>query len=65
MAAVLSAALLAEHTGAPEVARRLEAAVADAVAHGVTTPDIGGAGSTSVVGDWICARLEETSVAAE
>lgn len=64
MAAVLSAALLARHTGAPEVADRLEAAVADALAEGVGTPDVGGAGSTATVGDWICARLAETPVPA-
>ncbi|MFN2384371.1 MAG: isocitrate/isopropylmalate dehydrogenase family protein [Gemmatimonadota bacterium] len=57
MAAVLAAALLAEHTGAPKVARALEAAVTDALAAGVMTPDIGGAGSTAEVGDWICRRL--------
>ena len=62
MAAVLSAALLAEHTGAPEVASRLEAAVRDALAEGVGTPDVGGLGTTATVGDWICARLEETPV---
>jgi 3-isopropylmalate dehydrogenase len=65
MAAVLSAALLAEHTGAPEVACRLEAAVREALAEGVGTPDVGGAGSTVTVGDWICARLEETTVGAQ
>lgn len=58
MAAVLTAALLAEHTGAPEVARELEAAVAGALAEGIGTPDVGGAGNTASVGDWICERLE-------
>jgi 3-isopropylmalate dehydrogenase len=58
MAAVLTAALLAEHTGAPEVSRDLEEAVAAALAAGVATPDVGGAGSTASVADWICARLE-------
>ena len=64
MAAVLSAALLAEHTGAPEVASRLEAAVRSALGEGVGTPDVGGLGTTATVGDWICARLEETPVGA-
>ncbi|MDX1623507.1 MAG: isocitrate/isopropylmalate family dehydrogenase [Gemmatimonadota bacterium] len=59
MAAVLSAALLASHTGAPEIGRALEAAVADALEEGVATPDVGGAGSTVEVGDWIVARVEE------
>jgi 3-isopropylmalate dehydrogenase len=58
MAAVLTAALLAEHTGAPEVSRDLEEAVAAALAAGVATPDVGGAGSTASVADWVCARLE-------
>ncbi len=64
MAAVLTAALLAEHTGSPGVAHRLEAAVGEALAEAVTTPDIGGVGSTATVGDWICARLEEAPVPA-
>lgn len=64
MAAVLSAALLAEHTGAPEVASRLEAAVRSALGEGVGTPDVGGLGTTATVGDWICARLEESPVGA-
>ncbi|MGH7564532.1 MAG: isocitrate/isopropylmalate family dehydrogenase, partial [Gemmatimonadota bacterium] len=64
MAAVLTAALLAEYTGSPEVARRLETAVGEALAEAVTTPDIGGVGSTATVGDWICARLEEAPVPA-
>ena len=38
--------------------------VIDALAEGVTTPDIGGLGSTATVGDWICARLEESPVPA-
>jgi 3-isopropylmalate dehydrogenase len=58
MAAVLTAALLAEHTGAPQVAAALEAAVAAALAEGVATPDAGGAGSTAEVGDWMCRRIE-------
>ena len=58
MAAVLTAALLAEHTGAPVVAAALEQAVAAALAEGVATPDAGGAGSTAEVGDWICRRIE-------
>jgi 3-isopropylmalate dehydrogenase len=57
MAAVLSAALLAEHTGATPVASALEAAVVAALAEGVATPDAGGAGSTAQVGDWICERI--------
>ena len=58
MAAVLAAALLADHTGAPAVARALEEAVTAALAEGGRTPDIGGAASTDVVADWLCSRIE-------
>lgn len=58
MAAVLTAAMLAQHTGSPEVGGALEDAVVGALHEGIRTPDIGGAGSTSQVGDWICQRLE-------
>ncbi|HET9334246.1 MAG TPA: isocitrate/isopropylmalate dehydrogenase family protein [Gemmatimonadota bacterium] len=61
MAAVLTAALLAEHTGAPAVAAVLEGAVAAALAEGVATPDAGGAGSTGEVGDWICRWIERSA----
>jgi 3-isopropylmalate dehydrogenase len=61
MAAVLTAALLAEHTGAPAVAAALEGAVVAALAEGVATPDAGGAGSTGEVGDWICRRIERSA----
>jgi 3-isopropylmalate dehydrogenase len=57
MAAVLTAALLAEYTGAAAVAAALEAAVVAALAEGVATPDVGGAGSTAQVGEWICERI--------
>jgi isocitrate/isopropylmalate dehydrogenase len=46
------------------VGRRLEAAVRDALAEGVGTPDVGGLGTTATVGDWICARLEAAPVGA-
>ncbi|MBW3661010.1 MAG: 3-isopropylmalate dehydrogenase [Gemmatimonadetes bacterium] len=61
MAAVLTAALLAERTGAPAVAGRLEEAVRAALAAGISTPDVGGAGSTAEVGDWIVRRAGERS----
>ena len=64
MAAVLTAALLAERTGAPEVARDLESAVSAALEAGVRTPDVGGAGSTASVGDWLCAWLEDATSSA-
>lgn len=61
MAAVLSAALLADHVGAPAVARRLEEAVSAALGEGISTPDVGGAGSTAEVGDWIVGRAGATA----
>lgn len=59
MAAVLAAALLARHVDASAVAGRLEDAVVAALAEGVGTPDVGGAGSTAEVGDWLCRRIAE------
>jgi 3-isopropylmalate dehydrogenase len=57
MGAILSAALLLENAGWTEEARRIEAAVAWAVASGVATPDIGGDRGTREVGAAIAARL--------
>lgn len=58
LAAVLTAALLVEHLGHPEAAQRIQAAVADAVAAGETTPDLGGSLGTDATGDGICRRLQ-------
>jgi 3-isopropylmalate dehydrogenase len=57
MAAVLAAALMARYTGAPEVADALDRVVREALGEGVATPDVGGAGSTTQVGEWIVRRL--------
>ncbi len=57
LAAVLTAALMVEHLGHADVARSLEDAVAQAIAAGETTPDLGGALGTTAVGDGICRRL--------
>lgn len=51
MAAMLSAALLSEHLGFPGPAATIEAAVAEAVRRGHTTPDLGGDLSTEAVGN--------------
>ncbi|MGD8496099.1 MAG: isocitrate/isopropylmalate dehydrogenase family protein [Gemmatimonadales bacterium] len=59
MAAILSAALLLEHEGAEEAARRVDAAVTAAIEAGVTTPDLGGTRTTQEVGEWIAGRIEE------
>jgi 3-isopropylmalate dehydrogenase len=58
LAAVLTAALLVEQLGHTDAARRMEAAVAQAVAAGETTPDLGGSLGTDAVGDGICRRLQ-------
>ncbi len=57
-AAILSAALLLRHSLADEAsARRIEAAVAAAIAGGARTPDLGGTLSTSAMGDAVLAAL--------
>jgi 3-isopropylmalate dehydrogenase len=60
MAAILTAALMLDHLGHPDDARRLEQAVRDAVEAGATTPDLGGSLGTEAVGDWICEKLATT-----
>ena len=57
LAAILTAALLVEHLGHDGIARSIEAAVAEAIAAGQTTPDLGGNLGTNAVGDGICGRL--------
>jgi len=56
-AAMLSAALLLYHVGAPEAARAAEAAVEAALAAGETTPDLGGRLDTSAAGAAVRVRL--------
>ena len=55
--AVLSAALLLEHLGDGESAGRVARAVAQTVANGVLTADLGGSANTRQVTDAICLRL--------
>ena len=57
MAAVLTGALMLEHLGHPEAARRLESAVKSTLAAGVRTPDVGGRSSTRDVANAITERL--------
>ena len=57
LAAILSAALLLEHAGATEGARRVDDAVTAALEAGVTTPDLGGDRSTGEVGEWVADRI--------
>ncbi|MCS6843534.1 MAG: isocitrate/isopropylmalate dehydrogenase family protein [Caldilineales bacterium] len=47
--AILSAAMLLDHIGRPEAARRVRSAVAETLACGTITPDLGGAASTDEV----------------
>ncbi len=57
-AAILSAAMMLRHSlGEPEAADRVEAAVAQAIAAGARTADLGGALSTRAMGDAVLAAL--------
>jgi len=55
--AILSAGLLLEHLGDGESAGRVAAAVAETVAAGIVTADLGGDANTRQVTDAICQRL--------
>ncbi|HEU5208186.1 MAG TPA: 3-isopropylmalate dehydrogenase [Longimicrobiales bacterium] len=57
LAAILTAAMLLEHLGRTEDARRVDAAVRQVIDEGSTTPDLGGALGTSDVGDRVIALL--------
>jgi tartrate dehydrogenase/decarboxylase / D-malate dehydrogenase len=55
--AIWSSALMLEHLGRPEDARRITAAVESVCADGPRTPDIGGTATTEQVGGAIAARV--------
>lgn len=58
LAAILSATMMLEHLQLPESAAAIHAAVADVLAtNGPKTPDLGGTGKTSEVGDAVVHRL--------
>lgn len=57
MAAVLTGALLLADLGLEEGARLVRAAVADALAEGITTPDLGGQATVTEVGRFIEERV--------
>ena len=59
--AVWSAALMLEHQGEREAARRLMAALEAVCREGPRTRDVGGTASTAEVGDAIAARVAESS----
>src|SRR5690606_33858170 len=64
MGAVLSVALMLDDLGHTAPAAAVEAAVAAAIRAGDTTPDIGGARSTSEVGDLLARAVAGAAVAA-
>ena len=57
VAALLTAALMLDHLGHDDAARRLEAAVDASIAEGATTPDLGGRLGTDAVGDRVVELL--------
>jgi len=59
MAAILTAGIMLDHIGYPEIARRVEDAVARAIDTGNTTRDLGGNLDTEAVGDYITGVLEK------
>lgn len=64
MAAILCVGLLMEYLGHEEVAAQLEEVVTEALDKGITTPDLGGEGTTEEVGAWIARGLAQRMVEA-
>jgi len=66
-AAFLTTGMMLAHLGWPREAERIERAVADAVAAGRCTPDVGGSLGTKAAGSWVRGEIErslrETTVA--
>jgi isocitrate dehydrogenase (NAD+) len=63
-ALMLSGVLMLRHLGYPSVADRVETTIRDVIADGrATTPDLGGAGSTSGFADAVIERLEAAATA--
>lgn len=62
VAAVLSAALMLDDLGHAEAARTVEAAVAESLRQGATTPDLGGSATTSEVGDLLARQVAKATV---
>jgi 3-isopropylmalate dehydrogenase len=58
LGAILSGAMMAEHLGFAEAAKRIESAVASAIRAGECTRDLGGSLSTSAAGDAVVRRLQ-------
>jgi 3-isopropylmalate dehydrogenase len=58
MGAIACAALVLSQLGAPEAGRAVDRAIRDALASGVTTPDLGGDRTTEAVGSWVADALD-------
>ncbi len=57
--AILTAAMMLDHLGFSEAAKKINDVVLDAVRQKKTTSDIGGKVGTKEVGEWIAQRLQE------
>jgi 3-isopropylmalate dehydrogenase len=57
LAAILTVALMMERLGRPDVGKRIESAVHEAIRTDHTTPDLGGRLGTAAVGDWVIQQL--------
>lgn len=57
IAAVLTGALMLEHLGHEDAARRIHHAVESSVQNEATTPDLGGTLGTEAAGDWLADRV--------
>jgi 3-isopropylmalate dehydrogenase len=58
LAAILTAAMMLEHTGAPAAGRRIERAVEECLAAGECPADVGGELGTAATGDAVARRIE-------
>lgn len=56
-AAILSGALMLEDLGLTQAADRVRGAITAAIRHGMTTPDLGGGGTTIEVANWLLGHL--------
>ena len=64
MAAILTVGLMLTDLGHDQAAEAVERAVCRSLAEGVTTPDLGGSGSTSEVGDHVALTVASATVGA-
>ncbi len=58
LAAILTAGMLLEHLGHPDLKDRVQAAVTHCLRHGLVTRELGGALSTAEVTDAVLGHLE-------